>query len=235
MRVRNTNLLSDLLKTGLDVITLISEENGWQFFLHIVFPCLANHKNGKFTDILKRILWDFDKKNGYFLSLLSIYSRPKDTWSLVIFMNQFYACLWWGSVKVFLFMAYGPIYVFVYDICGESSEFVSSSIPSWQTLTAHAQPFRGARDLAFCLMVPLDWQLVWASSGGSGETARMRRLAWTFAARTGDKYQIHLTRPIYTYIMFGLYHMRAPFSAFKVFKSQIHWNIWRKILFVYGI
>ena len=76
-----------------------------------------------------------------------------------------------------------------------SSEFVSSSIPSWQILTAHAQPFRGARDLAFCLKVPLDSPLVWASSGGSGETARMRRLAWTFAARIADKYQICLTRP----------------------------------------
>ena len=76
-----------------------------------------------------------------------------------------------------------------------SSEFVSSSIPSWPILTAHAQPFRGARDLAFCLKVPLDSLLVWASSGGSGETARMRRLAWTFAARIGDKYQIRLARP----------------------------------------
>ena len=75
-----------------------------------------------------------------------------------------------------------------------SSEFVSSSIPSWQVLTAHAQPFRGARDLAFCLKVPLDSLLVWASSEGSGETARMRRLAWTFAARIGDKYQIRLMR-----------------------------------------
>ena len=75
-----------------------------------------------------------------------------------------------------------------------SSDFVSSSIPSWQILTEHAQPFRGARDLAFCLKVPLDSLLVWASSEGSGETARMRRLAWTFAARIGDKYQIRLTR-----------------------------------------
>ena len=75
-----------------------------------------------------------------------------------------------------------------------SSEFVSSSIPSWQILTAHGQPFRGGRDLAFCLKVPLDSLLVRASSGGSGETARMRRLAWAFAARIGDKYQIHLTR-----------------------------------------
>ena len=54
-----------------------------------------------------------------------------------------------------------------------SSEFVSSSIPSWQILTAHAQPFREARDLAFCLKVPLDSLLIWASSGGSGVTARM--------------------------------------------------------------
>ena len=75
-----------------------------------------------------------------------------------------------------------------------SSDFVSSSIPSWQILTAHAQPFRGARDLVFCLKVPLDSMLVWASSGGSGETARMHRLAWTFAARICDKYQIRLTR-----------------------------------------
>ena len=70
---------------------------------------------------------------------------------------------------------------------------MSSSIPSWQILTAHAQPFRWARDLAFCLKVPLDSLLIWASSEGSGETARMRRLAWTFAARIGYKYQIRST------------------------------------------
>ena len=74
---------------------------------------------------------------------------------------------------------------------------MSSSIPSWHILTAHAQPFRKARDLVFCLKVPLDSLLVWASSEGSGETARMRRLAWTFAARIGHKYQIRLTRSIY--------------------------------------
>ena len=85
-------------------------------------------------------------------------------------------------------------HIFVEVKWAPSSEFVSSSIPSWQTLTAHAQPFRGARDLAFCLKVPLDSLFVWASSEGSGETARMRRLAWTFAARIGYKYQIRLTR-----------------------------------------
>ena len=82
----------------------------------------------------------------------------------------------------------------IQDIWAPSSEFVSLSIPSWQILTAHAQPFRGARDLAFCLKVPLDSLLLWASSEGSGETAQMRRLAWTFAARIGDKYQICSTR-----------------------------------------
>ena len=84
-----------------------------------------------------------------------------------------------------------------------SSEFVSSSIPSWQISTAHVQPFRGARDLAFCLRIPLDSLLVWASSGGSGETARMRSLAWTFAARIGDKYQIRLTRSNYNHVYLG--------------------------------
>ena len=96
-----------------------------------------------------------------------------------------------------------------------SSEFVSSSIPSWQILTAHAQPFRGARDLAFCLKVPLDSLLVWASSGGSCETARMRRLAWTFAARIGDKYQIRLTRSncelktVFMYLVISFLVLRA--------------------------
>ena len=50
----------------------------------------------------------------------------------------------------------------------------------------------------FLSKVPLDSLLVRASSEGSGETARMRRLAWTFAARIGDKYQIRLTRPTWS-------------------------------------
>ena len=97
-----------------------------------------------------------------------------------------------GSVDIFNH----PLLFFLPTIWAPPSEFVSSSIPSWQISTAHAQPFRGATDLAFCLKVPLDSLLVWASSEGSGETARMRRLAWTFAARIGDKYQIRLAWPI---------------------------------------
>ena len=97
-----------------------------------------------------------------------------------------------NNYSFFLLYAHGSK---TYDTWAASSEFVSSSIPSWQIITANAQPSRGARDLAFCLKVPLDSLLVWASNGGSGETARMRRLAWTFAARIGDKYQIRLSRP----------------------------------------
>ena len=106
-----------------------------------------------------------------------------------------------------------------------SSEFVSSSIPSWQILTAHAQPFRGATDLAFCLKVPLDSLLVWASSGGFDETARMRRLAWTFAACIGDKYQIRLTRPM-------LSGQRTIKALFRLHVC-LGWSA--SLLFVYGI
>ena len=110
------------------------------------------------------------------------------------------------AAHIFFLLAYPPFAIQAKINWAASSEFVSSSIPSWQILTAHAQSFRGARDLAFCLKVPLDSPLVWASSGGSGETAQMRRLAWTFAARIGDKYQIRLTRPncYFTFITFML-------------------------------
>ena len=121
-----------------------------------------------------------------------------------------------------------------YYIWAPSSEIVSSSIPLWHILTVHAQPFREARDLAFCLKVPLDSQLVWASSGGSGESgewlslrrftsklswswswsARMRRLAWTFAARISDKYQIRLTRSNYDLIQRR--HIKTSQSNFKI-------------------
>ena len=114
-----------------------------------------------------------------------------------------------------------------------SSEFVSSSIPSWQTLTAHAQPFRGTRELAFCLKVSLDSLLVWASSEGSGETARMRRLAWTFAARIGDKYQIRLTRSKYSYRYMAkpLDHKRRPLTHMYLMRSILvsNWSIIQSI------
>ena len=106
-----------------------------------------------------------------------------DTSHLKVFIELPYTLRYWHWISSIIMWA-------------PSSEFMSSSIPSWQILTAHAQPFRGAMDLAFCLKVPLDSLLVWESSEGSGETARMHRLAWTFATRIGDKYQIRLTRPM---------------------------------------
>ena len=122
-----------------------------------------------------------------------------------------------------------------------SSEFVSSSIPSWQVLTAHAQPFRGARDLAFCLKVPLDSLLVWASSGGSGETARMRRLAWTFAARIGGKYQIRLTRPNWLFQTYWFFLNSLNLINHKIKFQGLEYNLQLKkvsiisaLLFVYN-
>ena len=119
-------------------------------------------------------------------SVLALHQIFKNVFSLLGFDLKFFPITWHSGCRA---------------LWAESSEFVSSSIPSWQILTAHAQPFRGARDLAFCLKVPLDSLLVWASSEGSGETARMRRLAWTFAARIGDKHQIRLTRSIWSWEM----------------------------------
>ena len=43
---------------------------------------LANHKYGKFTDKLKCILWDFDKKSGHFLFLLCV-SKQRTTKVLI--------------------------------------------------------------------------------------------------------------------------------------------------------
>ena len=99
-----------------------------------------------------------------------------------------------------------------------------------------ACPARGAKDLGFCLKVPLDSLLVWASSGGSGETARMRRLAWTFAARIGDKYQIRLTRLIIIIItlfqednIFGMYASLTYGPQLQ--RYPCHWQLNRHKLF----
>ena len=62
--------------------------------------------------------------------------------------------------------------------------------------------------------------IAYASSEGSGETARMRRLAWTFAARIGDKYQIRLAWPIYK-LLLELFHERC--SLYKWWYSLDKW------------
>ena len=68
------------------------------------------------------------------------------------------------------------------------------------------------------------WTLVWASSEGSGETARMRRLAWTFVARIGDKYQIRLTRSKY-----------KPSVPFLGHRQTVQTQLRRRILFRKGL
>ena len=131
--------------------------------------------------------------------------------------SDFSFCVPWKSILT-LFLATLGLSNFNW---APSSEFVSSSIPSWQILTAHAQPFRGARDLAFCLKVPLDSLHVWASSEGSGQTAWMRRLAWTFAARMGDKYQIRLTRSNWECAKVMLWKLEIVVPSFTMTKT---WN-----------
>ena len=127
---------------------------------------------------------------------------------------------WWKISFMIFTLYYTRLLVFIYYLNGTSGmnpsharsavqmisfvlyELRQANLCLWafrhdKFLTVHSQPFRGARDLAFCLKVPLDSMLVWASSGGSSETARMRKLTWTFATRICGKYQIHFTRPIY--------------------------------------
>ena len=150
------------------------------FFLHFV-SCRATRKSVLAIYTQKRRIL-FSRRNA---------RRHKFAW------RGPYCCLF-SNLLVLSQICFDSLISSCCYIWAPSSEFVSSSIPSWQIVTAHAQPFRGAMDLAFCLKVPLDSLLVWASSEGSGETARMRRLAWTFAPRIGDTYQIRFTRPICT-------------------------------------
>ena len=147
----------------------------WKHVYHCLKFCLI------WEQLLIKCLW-------HLLMLLSKLDFVKV--SLNVFAIRF------AMIKALCMTGIPTVHV---GIWAPSSEFVSLSIPSWQILTAHAQIFRGTRDLAFCLKISLYSLLVWASSQGSGETARMRRLAWTFAARTGGKYQIRSTRSIWAW------------------------------------
>ena len=50
--------------------------------------------------------------------------------------------------------------------------------------SAHARPFSKSTCLVLWLKFPFDLPLTWANNNGSGESTRMRRLAWTFVVRT---------------------------------------------------
>ena len=64
--------------------------------------------------------------------------------------------------------------------------FLSSSLNSF--LNAHMQPSSGVRCLIFGQTLRLLPYSTSANSEGSGETARMCRLAWAFAGHLCDKY-----------------------------------------------
>ena len=50
----------------------------------------------------------------------------------------------------------------------------------------------------------------------------MRRLAWTFTARIGYKYQIRLTRPIYQIFVKFLYCLYMIFKSWNYFKRKLN-------------
>ena len=58
---------------------------------------------------------------------------------------------------------------------------------------AHAPQSSGVRSPALCLkLLPVPYIML-ANSEGSGETARMRRLAWVFTVCIYDKYRFHMS------------------------------------------
>ena len=63
----------------------------------------------------------------------------------------------------------------------------------------HAQPSSGARCLIFSQTLRLLPYVMCVNSEGSGETARMPRLAWAFAGRLCDKYH-HLMSWLILYV-----------------------------------
>ena len=98
-------------------------------------------------------------------------------WTCILLLDIVSPCIMWICLHLLDILLYSIITLLKFEnICdciisffsgvrifilwAPSSEFVSSNIPSWQILTAHAQPFRGAWDLAFRLKVPLDSLLV---------------------------------------------------------------------------
>ena len=83
-----------------------------------------------------------------------------------------------------------------------SSSFVNSS---WNAL---AQPSNAATRLIFGQTLHLLPYVMCANSEGSGETARMRSLAWALAVRLCDKYHNLMSWLIY------LYNAVAPNNCF---------------------
>ena len=122
--------------------------------------------------------------------------------------------------------------------------YFSSSVNSF--FNAHAQPPSGARCLGFGRTLRLlPYCMYAANSEGSGETARMRRLAWAFAGRLCEKYQNLMSWLITVYFKSGQMHdcwsrdswfpihvgafflLFAMFLLFCFSDSSKHWNKYR--------
>ena len=125
--------------------------------------------------------------------------------SIQFYLIQYYPCvtilycvksirvkLYTIPVSLFSFSLFFPSFI-LFFIWAPSSEFVSSSIPSWQIVTVHAQPFRGARDVAFCLKVPLDSLLL---APGQGQTTPWGQ---NFYVVTGQLLQVSPIITVFSY------------------------------------
>ena len=97
---------------------------------------------------------------------------------------------YWLLVHLFIIMVFCKPVLRLYHACvyglwgpvTASREKGASDLPSNQPFSAHARPLS---KVTSCPLVkfPLDLLLMWANSTGSGETALMRSLTWTFAVR----------------------------------------------------
>ena len=135
---------------------------------------------------LWRLLWNWAQDN-----LKHVYAYSK------IGEHQNLFLLFWSFVVCLCFIC--PVSKFKLCKWAASSEFVFEH--SVMTNFNCACPAIHRDQGSGFLSEGSSWlTIVWASSGGSGETARMPRLAWTFAARICDKYQIRLTRPLYSFV-----------------------------------
>ena len=83
---------------------------------------------------------------------------------------------------------YNDLYLRLQDKIEPAHEIMALFVLPKHSSNAHAQSSNRARSLIFCRTLCLLSCFMWVNSEGSGETARMRRLAWAFAGRLCDKY-----------------------------------------------
>ena len=121
---------------------------------------------------------------------LDIFDEPLDRWI------SWYS----GSVKQKKEMS-KPRWSLMIFIWAISWDYGTFRPPQTHSSNAHAQPSSGARCLIFGRTLHLLPYFMCANSEDSGETARMRRLAWAFAGRLCDKYHNLMSWLLYFFFL----------------------------------